>query len=147
MDNESDLLVKVEKLRRDLFWTKSVGVVLFLVLVATSAANWRRHPTTIEASEFLLKDRAGNVVARLGQHTGDTCLTLRANQNVSIAELCVQDGEGASLDLHNLKSESRAVLTPGFKIREPFDEIQPVMLLTDHSQIIGRIPPDAPRRP
>jgi hypothetical protein len=27
--------------------------------------------------------------------------------------MCVQDEEGSSLDLHNLKSESRATLTPG----------------------------------
>lgn len=147
MDNGSDLLVKIEKLRRDLFWTKSVGVVLFLVLVVTCITNWRKHPTTIEANEFLLMDKVGNVVARLGQDTGDTCLILKANQNVSIAELCVQNNEGASLDLHNLKSESRAVLTPGFKTREPLDEIRPVMLLTDHSQIIGRIPAKATLQP
>ena len=74
----------------------------------------------MEANEFLLMGRAGNVVARLGQYDfGDTCLTLTANQNVSVASLCVQNNEGAFLDLHNLKSESRVTLTPGFNLYEP----------------------------
>jgi hypothetical protein len=147
LDNESDLLVKIEKLRVDLFWTKTVGAVLFLLLVVTCVANCRSHPTTVVASEFLLQDKAGNVVARLGQDAGDTCLTLRANQDVSIAELCVQNSEGASLDLHNLKSESRALLTPGFTIREPLYEIRPAMILSNRNQIIGRIPANAVRWP
>ena len=56
-----------------------------------------------------------NVAARLGQNGfGDTCVTLMAKEKVAVASMCVQDEEGSSLDLHNLKSESRATLTPGF---------------------------------
>jgi len=52
----------------------------------------------------------------LGQNGfGDRCLTLMAKEKVAVASMCVQDEEeGSSLDLHNLKSESRATLTPGF---------------------------------
>ena len=145
MSNESDLLVRIEELRSDLLWSKRVAVVLLFLLAVACVANWRRHPAIVVASEFLLKDKVGNVVARLGQDAGDTCLTLRANQNVSIAELCVQNSEGASLDLHNLKSESRALLTPGFTTREPLYEMRPAMILSNRNQVIGRIPADATR--
>jgi hypothetical protein len=85
----------------------------FLPLQASPAGAKRTK--TIEANEFLVRDRAGKIVARLGHDDfGDTCLTLTAQQSVSVANLCVQDNEGSSLDLHNLKSDSRATLT-GFQ--------------------------------
>jgi hypothetical protein len=137
LDNHPDLATKIERLQQDVFRTKCVAVVLFLCLAAGSIATWERHPKTTEANEFLLKDRAGNVVARLGQDGfGDTCLTLTANQNVSEASLCVQNDEGASLDLHNLRSESRATLTPGFNLYEPMSHIQPTLVITEHGQVI-----------
>jgi len=37
-----------------------------------------------------------------------------AKERVAVANMCVQDEEGFGLDLHSLKSESRATLTPGF---------------------------------
>ena len=141
LDSQSDLIANIERLRRNVFWANCVAGVLFLFLLAGSIANWTRHPRTVEANEFLLRDRAGNVVARLGQYDfGDTCLTLTANQNVSVANLCVQNSEGASLDLHNLKSESRATLTPGFSMYEPLFHIQPALVITDHGQVIVQSP-------
>lgn len=140
LDRHSDLVVRIERLRRDVFWTKCVAAVLFLILLAGNVANWTRHPRTVEANEFLLKDRAGNVVGRLGQYDfGDTCLTLTANRNVSVANLCVQDSEGTSLDLHNLKNESRATLTPGFNLYEPVFHFQPGLVIAEHGQVIGRV--------
>jgi hypothetical protein len=132
LNSQLDLLPQIEKLRRDILWTRCVAAVLFLCLAVVSVANWTRHPRTVEASEFLLKDRAGNVVARLGQYDfGDTCLTLTAKQHISVANLCVQDGEGSSLDLHNMKSESRATLTPGFNSHEPLFQFQPALIIND----------------
>src|SRR5580704_8265473 len=120
LDIQSDLLTKIERLQRDMFWMKCIAAVLFLCLTAACLIAWFGHPKTVEAAEFLVRGRQGNVVARLGQlNFGDTCLTLTANQNVSVANLCVQNDEGTYLDLHNLKSESRATLTPGFSICEP----------------------------
>jgi hypothetical protein len=102
----------------------------------------------MEASEFLVRDRAGNVVARLGQSGfGDTCLTLTANQNVSVADLCVQNGEGASLDLHNLKSESRATLTPGFKMYEPMSHVQAALVIVENGHKISGIASHAIKKP
>ncbi len=132
MNTQLDLLAQIDKLRRDLFWSKCATAVLFLCLTILVIANWTRHPKTVEASEFLVKDRFGNVVAKLGQSDfGDTCLTLTAKQSVSVASLCVQDEEGSSLDLHNLKSDSRATLTPGFNSNEPNFHFQPALVINE----------------
>jgi hypothetical protein len=148
LDSQPDLVARIERLQRDVFRTKCVAVVLFLCLAAGSIATWARHPKTAEANEFLLKDRAGNVVARLGQDGfGDTCLILSAKQNVSVASLCVQNDEGASLDLHNLKSESRATLTPGFNLYEPMSHVRPALVITEHGQVIDGISPNAIKMP
>jgi hypothetical protein len=112
--------------------------MLFLGLTAVTIASWTRHPRIVEAAEFLVRDRSGNVLARLGQAgSGDTCLTLRANQNVSVANLCVQNAEGASLDLHNLKSESRAMLTPGFTMSEPMVRFTAGLTVVEDGKEIG----------
>lgn len=89
-----------------------------------------RHPSTLDANEILLKDRAGDIVGRLGQDKfGNTCLTLKAKANIARASLCVQDNEGSSLDLQNLKSESQALLTPGFYTVEPFARFKPALVI------------------
>jgi hypothetical protein len=148
LDSQPDLVARIERLQRDVFRTKCVAVVLFLCLAAGSLANRERHPKAAEANEFLLKDRAGNVVARLGQDGfGGTCLILSAKQNVSVASLCVQNDEGASLDLHNLKSESRATLTPGFNLYEPMSHSRPALVITEHGRVIDGISPNAIKMP
>ena len=135
MENRVDLLPQIEKLRRDLLWTRYVATALIILFAASSVASWTKHPKTIEANEFLLRNPAGKIVARLGQFDfGDTCLTLTAQQNVSVANLCVQDSEGSRLDLHNLKSDSRAMLTPGFNTYEPTFHIQPALVINHRAE-------------
>ena len=130
MDVQPDLISQVNKLRKDIFWTRCVLGLALLCLATRTVANWRRHPRTVEANEFLLRGQSGNIAARLGQEgLGDTCLTLMAKGKIAVASLCVQDEEGSSLDLHNLKSESRATLTPGFYTYEPLMQIRPALVI------------------
>ncbi len=130
LNTQIDIAAKIEKLSRDVLWTRLVAGAALLCLALAIAATWRRHPGTLEANEIVLKDRAGNVTATLGKDKfGDTCLALIAKDQVSVANLCVQDNEGSSLDLHNLKSESRATLTPGFSIHEPDASTEPALLI------------------
>jgi hypothetical protein len=130
LENQADLSARIERLRKEIWWTKCLAAVSILCFAALSIASWMRHPNSVEAKEFLVKDRAGNLVARLGQDKfGVTCLTLTAKKDVSIASLCVQDDEGSLLDLHNLKSESRAMLTPGFNMIEPAGHFQPALII------------------
>ena len=110
--------------------TRCVLGLALLCLTALTIANWRQHPKTIEANELLLRGQSGNIAARLGQESfGDSCLTLMAKGKVSVASMCVQDEEGSSLDLHNLKSESRATLTPGFYTYEPLMQFRPALVI------------------
>jgi hypothetical protein len=140
LETQSDLLRTVERLQKDMFWMKCTATVLFICLAGIFITTWFRHPKTLDANEFLVTDRTGNVVARLGQLSfGATCLTLTANQQVSVADLCVQNDEGASLDLHNLKSESRATLTPGFKMYEPMGHVRAGLAISENGHPISGI--------
>lgn len=143
MDNQPVLVAKIERLQRDLFWTKVVSALIFLGLSLGIMANWPRYPKKVIAEEFMLQDHAGNILAKLGQSGfGDTCLTLTAKQNVSVASLCVQDEEGSSFDLHNVKSESRIMITPGFNMYEPKSRVLPALVMSEGGRIIYRMPPE-----
>jgi hypothetical protein len=144
----SDLYTKIERLQKDLSWMKCITSVPFLCIAAAFITTWFRYPKTVEANEYLVRDRTGNVVARLGElGFGNTCLTLTANQHVSVANLCVQNDEGTYLDLHNLNSESRATLTPGFNMHEPMAHFQAVLGIIKNGQPIGGISSHATRKP
>jgi len=149
LETQPDLLAKIDRLQKDVFWMKCIAFVLFLCLAAAAFITiWFRHPKAVEANEFLVRDRTGNVVARLGQlGFGDTCLMLTANQHVSVANLCVQNDEGAYLDLHNLNSESRATLTPGFNMYEPMEHFHAALGLVENGQPVGAISSNATRKP
>lgn len=137
MDTQSDMASQIQRLHSDIFWTRCILGVAILGLAALSIANFRRHAQTVEANEFLFKDRAGNIAARLGKDGfGDTCLTLTAKEHVAVASMCVQDGVGSSLDLYNSKSGSRAMLTPGFYITEPYMAVDPALVINGKNYAI-----------
>ncbi|MGA3178153.1 MAG: hypothetical protein ABSE19_12510 [Candidatus Acidiferrum sp.] len=132
MDIQLELASKIERLRKQIFWTRCIAGAALLCLAVAVTANWKRTREVVEAKEIILKDGAGNVAARLGQdNLGNTCLTLNAKAHIAVASLCVQDGEGSSLDLHNLKSQSRATLTPGFYLYEPHEHLQPALIINE----------------
>lgn len=131
MDSLHDLSPEIKNLHRDIFWTRCISVTLFLALAGLLFATWRRHSKTLEGSQLVLRDDAGAVFAKLAKSkNGDACLTLESKGNASAADLCVQDLEGAFLDLHNLKSNSRAMLSPGFYMREG-GRVSPALVLND----------------
>lgn len=141
MENQSDLVTKMDKLQKEMFRVKCIALVLFFCLVAVSLANSMRHPKIIEANQFLVRDETGNILARLGQSEfGDACLLLTAKQNVSAASLCVQDAGGSLLDMHNTKDESRVTLTPGFTMHEPMLQAQPGLVIIGNGKELR--PPD-----
>ena len=134
MDCELDLHSQVLRLRRSLRQTQCIAVLLFLGIGGLEAAHWLKPVHIVEANTFLLKDGDGNIVGRLGDvGFGDTCLTLTAADHSSAAELCVQRRNGSVLDLHNMKSEARAMFTPGFDIVEPLQRMPPQLLLSSTS--------------
>jgi hypothetical protein len=120
MAEHSDLVAKVDRLRKDILWTKCIAGLLLVSLVAVIVGERTKHPEIVEATRFVLKDDAGNVLAKLGSESfGSTCLTLSARAAAAASQLCVADDGGSLLDLHNRKTESRVLLTPGFTGYEP----------------------------
>lgn len=120
MDKPLELATEVEKLRKDNMRIKVVGGLLASVLFVLLVAGRFQHPKTVEGTQFLVKDSAGNVVARLGQmNLGVTCLTLTAKGHAADAELCVHDDESSHLALLNHHGDSRVSLSPGFTSYEP----------------------------
>ena len=139
MEIQADLASQIQKLHKDIFWTRCILGAALVCLATVIVANSWKHPNTVEANQFLVRDRAGNVTARLGQDSfGDTCLTLVAEQNISIASMSVQGRGGASLDLHNLKSESSATLTPGFYMFEPLAQVQLALIVNGVNYTAGK---------
>jgi hypothetical protein len=57
---------------------------------------------------------------------------------MSIASMCVQGRGDASLDHHNLKSESRATLTPGFYMFEPLAQVQLALIVNGVNYTAGK---------
>jgi hypothetical protein len=87
MNVQPDSISQVKKLRKDIFWTRCVLGLALLCLATLTVANWRRHPQTVEANEFLLRGHSGK--ARLGQNGfGDTCVTLMAKEKVACEYVC-----------------------------------------------------------
>lgn len=120
MTENSDLAAQIDTLRKDIFWTKCIAALLILCLVAVVIASRPRQPKIVEGTRLVLKDEAGNVVASLGKEDfGETCLTISAKAHAAVSALCVADDGGSSLDLHDLQTESRVLLTPGFTGHEP----------------------------
>jgi hypothetical protein len=136
LKTQPDMASQIQILRRDIFWTRCILGAAVLCLVALNIASSRRHAQTIEANEFVLRDTAGNIAARLGKDKfGDTCLSLTAKENVADASICVQDGVGSYLDLFNLKSGSRAMLTPGFYMVEPYMPVEPALVINGKNYV------------
>ncbi|HTU35404.1 MAG TPA: hypothetical protein VMF66_16495 [Candidatus Acidoferrum sp.] len=130
MEDQFELGREIDNLRRSIFRTKCGAGLLFICLGVGIFALWNRRVGTVDANELVLRDKAGNVVARLGQDSySDTCLTLTSNHDASVASLCVDEGGGSVLDLHNLTEGSRAMLTPGFTIYEGTGKIRPGLMI------------------
>jgi hypothetical protein len=78
LENQVDLVAKVEGLQKNVFWTKCVAIVLFLSLATVNVANWAsRQRKTIEATEFLLRDK----------DAGESLPVFRPQQTKSLSDL------------------------------------------------------------
>jgi hypothetical protein len=132
MSEPIELAVQIASLRRSLFWSKSVVGFLILVLFSLVLGGLTRRPETVEANQILLKDKKGNLIAKLGDEGyGSTCLTLFAQVNGPRSELCV-DRSGSFLVLSG-PNDSRVSLTPGFSTIEPSMPIAPGLYIGENN--------------
>jgi len=110
----TDLTAQVDKLRADIFWTKCIAGLLILSLFAVTVLGWTKRSQVLEATQFVLKDEKGNILARLGPESfGSTCLTFTAKVHSNRSELCVANDGGSWLSLYNTKTGSHVLLTAG----------------------------------
>lgn len=79
----------------EMFLTRLVGGLLLMVLAGLILLSRKPRLTTIEATEFVLKDDAGNVFGKLAkQGVGGACLTLMAKGSKAGSSLCSEDDLG-----------------------------------------------------
>jgi hypothetical protein len=93
--DQLDLAAQIRKLRMEMFLTRLVGGLLLIILAVFVLLGRKQRLTTVEATEFVLKDDAGNVFGRLAkQGVGGACLTLMAKGSEASSRLCSEDGLG-----------------------------------------------------
>lgn len=112
MSDLAELDKQVSKLKSDIRTLKWALAVVSLLLLALIICG-RRSKSTLEAREFLLRDQAGNVVARLGLDGFENCLSLNSKSRSTAANLCVGEDESTFLSLTEHAGTIRAFLTPG----------------------------------
>jgi hypothetical protein len=128
VDAQTDFAAQIKRLRRDILWTKLVGGLLILLLSVLVLSERNKHLQTVEATEFLLRDDTGNVVARLGkQDSGGICLALNPRHSVGGAELCSFEGTISSSSYLGLRENdgSRVSLSAGFNSTNGKFPVQP----------------------
>jgi hypothetical protein len=129
VEAQIDFSAQIKRLRREVLWTKLVSVLLVLLLsVFVLSERNKHHPQTVEATEFLLKDDAGNVIARLGKQGSDgTCLALTPRHSVADAELCSFEGDISRSSYLVLRDDdvSRVSLSAGFNSANGKLPVQP----------------------
>ena len=134
MGTEQILLARIEKLEAaNLRLTWVAGIILgllaaFVVIVTVRTATKK----SIEANEFLLRDRDGRIVARLSDKSSGTCFEIVGQAKATSAELCAGDNYGASLSLSNDHGASRAFLSAGSQMLEGSGSVVPSLLIAKH---------------
>jgi len=144
MERERDLIERLEKLEKNVLRTRQLVLVLLLALVAL-VALWREKPEgQIRATEFVLTDAHGTVLAKLGRKDLQTCLELGAGRPSS-AYLCVGDEYGSDLFLSNRGGADRALLSAGSQLQEPGGTASPGLVISERdgrNLIAGRLGTD-----
>ncbi len=125
MTDENTSLFRIEKLEaenRRIKWGLGLCIVLlalFTILILTERV---RTKNTLEAKEFLLRDRSGQVVARLGSNSVGTCFEILGKTKGASAIMCAGDESGSDLLLTTRHGESRAFLSAGGRMYESVGE-------------------------
>ena len=112
MPPDIEILSRIQRLEKSL---ARMRLLLFLLLIACACLifPWKpRGIARVQATEFVLADEHGKILATLGHHDSETCLDLGQRQP-SHARLCVGDEYGSSLFLANHEGIDRAFISPG----------------------------------
>jgi hypothetical protein len=130
MADAGELLTRVQKLEsenRKIKWLGGALALFLAVIVFFMVRSGNRNK--LEVTELVVKDRRGNVVARLGSADFGTCLELTGYQGATNARVCVDNVYGSYLNLENRKPEARAFLSAGETLREPYGKLVPGLII------------------
>ena len=112
MPPEMELVSRIQRLEKSL---ARMHLLVLLLFVACAGLLWFWKPhgiARVQATEFVLTDENGKILASLGHHASETCLQL-GDRKPSSAYLCVGDGYGSSLFLSNRGGIDRVLISPG----------------------------------
>jgi len=112
MPPEIELVSRIQRLEKSLV---RMYLLVLLLFVACAGLLWLRRPrgiAKVQATEFVLTDENGKILASLGHHASETCLHMGEGPR-STAYLCVGDVYGSSLYLSNHGGVDRAFISPG----------------------------------
>jgi hypothetical protein len=134
MNDESDLLKRIQRLESENLKMKWLGGLLAIFLVAMLVVGHVTKISVIQANEihareFILNDDSGGVLARLRHNHLQTCLELNGKSKVSQAYLCVGDDYGSDLGLFNQHGADRAFLSAGTQTLEPLGYLSPGLMI------------------
>jgi hypothetical protein len=132
MNDETELRKRIEIVETQNRRTKLALVVLTLLFASALTLNLVRTfgGGVSNASEFVMKDQLGNILAKLSSDGWATCLLVTGGAKGAHASLCAGDDAGASLMLDNVRGESRAFLSTGTMLREGPGSLPPGLIIT-----------------
>jgi hypothetical protein len=130
MAPERELIERLEKLEKRALRTQQLVVVLVITLAGLMAILRLKPTGPIRATEFVLTDAHGAILAKLGYKDLETCLELGGGKPSS-AHLCVGDQYGSDLYLSNRGGADRAFLSAGSLLREPGGTVKPGLVISE----------------
>jgi hypothetical protein len=118
-DNGSSLRIeRLERANRRIKWALGLYMLLSALFAVFVLLRHPRKENTLEANEFVVTDKAGHVMARLGSSPVGTCLEILGKTKEATATLCAGDESGSELLLTTHHGRSRAFLSAGGKFYE-----------------------------
>lgn len=124
MTDEKTSLLRIEKLETEnprIKWGLGLCIILFTLSTLLMVTERVKTKSTLEAKEFLLRDQAGRVAARLGSSSRGTCFELLGRTKEASALMCAGDESGSDLLLTTRHGESRAFLSADGRMYETVD--------------------------
>jgi hypothetical protein len=131
---DEDVRLEIRKLRLANRWL--FGGLLLLTLSLAIVAFLVRTRRIVMATEFLLQDQSGVVLARLANTGQGPCLELTTKDGGAKAVLCAEQTNGSVLDLTTDQGASRVILSPSSYVNG-VGRLAPVMTVSSKDDFVS----------
>ena len=140
MTDESGLLTEIHHLKQQYRKAKWIDAILAISIVALIVLGRMQSKAPSKASEFLLEDSMGTITARLFNDVHGPCLELMSKDDSAGALLCVDNANGAELNLTANHGQSRVFLSPGGPVYEGGGRLLPSITVTSKDNYLSATP-------